>query len=83
MPSLHMPARNSTQYTKDVEVNGYPRSVQVDDTAGQEAYADLRSEKLGTGDVRVPGSVLVEHPAGIAPSPSPHAGLPAGVQHHR
>eukprot|EP01138_Halocafeteria_seosinensis_P005839 gb/GECG01005968.1/.p1 GENE.gb/GECG01005968.1/~~gb/GECG01005968.1/.p1 ORF type:complete len:209 (+),score=39.10 gb/GECG01005968.1/:1-627(+) len=37
-------------YTKDVEVNGAPRHIQIDDTAGQEAYADLRSEKLGTGD---------------------------------
>jgi small GTP-binding protein len=37
-------------YTKDVEVNGAPRHVQIDDTAGQEAYADLKNEKLGTGD---------------------------------
>jgi len=37
-------------YTKDVEVNGTPKTIKIDDTAGQEAYADLRSEKLGTGD---------------------------------
>lgn len=37
-------------YTSDVEVNGAPRHIQLDDTAGQEAYADLRAEKLGTGD---------------------------------
>ena len=38
-------------YTKDVEVNGAPRHVEIDDTAGQEAYADLKKEKMSTGDV--------------------------------
>ena len=37
-------------YTKDVEVLGAPRHVEIDDTAGQEAYADLKKEKMGTGD---------------------------------
>jgi len=37
-------------YTKDVEVFGAPRHIEIDDTAGQEAYADLKREKLGTGD---------------------------------
>lgn len=37
-------------YTKDVEVGGAPRHVEIDDTAGQEAYADLKKEKLATGD---------------------------------
>jgi hypothetical protein len=37
-------------YTKDVEVMGMPRHIEIDDTAGQEAYADLKKEKLGTGD---------------------------------
>jgi hypothetical protein len=38
-------------YTKDVEVNGAPRHIEIDDTAGQEAYADLKKEKMSTGDV--------------------------------
>lgn len=38
-------------YTKDVEVSGAPRHVEIDDTAGQEAYADLKKEKMSTGDV--------------------------------
>jgi len=42
-------------YTKDIELDGAPRHLQIDDTAGQEAYADLRNEKLGTGD----GYILV------------------------
>lgn len=42
-------------YTKDVEVNGAPRHVEIDDTAGQEAYADLKKEKMSTGD----GYILV------------------------
>jgi small GTP-binding protein len=37
-------------YTKDVEVNYAPRHVEIDDTAGQEAYADLKKEKMSTGD---------------------------------
>lgn len=37
-------------YTKDVEVNGAPRHIEIDDTAGQEAYADLKKEKMSTGD---------------------------------
>lgn len=37
-------------YTKDIELDGAPRHLEIDDTAGQEAYADLRNEKLGTGD---------------------------------
>ena len=37
-------------YTKDVEIDGAPRHVEIDDTAGQEAYADLKREKLATGD---------------------------------
>jgi small GTP-binding protein len=37
-------------YTKDVEVSGAPRHVEIDDTAGQEAYADLKKEKMSTGD---------------------------------
>jgi small GTP-binding protein len=42
-------------YTKDVEVFGAPRHIEIDDTAGQEAYADLKKEKMSTGD----GYVLV------------------------
>lgn len=42
-------------YTKDVEVNGAPRHIEIDDTAGQEAYADLKKEKMSTGD----GYILV------------------------
>lgn len=42
-------------YTKDIELDGAPRHLEIDDTAGQEAYADLRNEKLGTGD----GYILV------------------------
>ena len=42
-------------YTKDVEVGGQPKHVEIDDTAGQEAYADLKKEKMSTGD----GYVLV------------------------
>jgi hypothetical protein len=38
-------------YTKDVEVHGAPRHIEIDDTAGQEAYADLKKEKMSTGDV--------------------------------
>jgi GTPase SAR1 family protein len=66
-------------YTKDLEVDGAPRHVEIDDTAGQvsrrtgalraraapprhphslptplaaqEAYADLKKEKMSTGDV--------------------------------
>ena len=38
-------------YTKDVEVFGAPRHIEIDDTAGQEAYADLKKEKMSTGDV--------------------------------
>ena len=37
-------------YTKDVEVSGAPRHIEIDDTAGQEAYADLKKEKMSTGD---------------------------------
>jgi small GTP-binding protein len=37
-------------FTKDIELDGVPRHLEIDDTAGQEAYADLRNEKLGTGD---------------------------------
>jgi Ras-related protein Rap-2C len=40
-------------YTKDVEVRGAPRHIEIDDTAGQEAYADLKKEKMSTGDVSV------------------------------
>lgn len=39
-------------YTKDVEVLGAPRHIEIDDTAGQEAYADLKKAKMSTGDVR-------------------------------
>jgi len=37
-------------YTKDVECLGAPRHIEIDDTAGQEAYADLKREKMSTGD---------------------------------
>eukprot|EP00158_Paraphelidium_tribonemae_P010097 Partr_v1_DN3314_c0_g1_i1_m60521 putative member of RAS oncogene family len=37
-------------YTKDIEVDGAPRHIEIDDTAGQEAYADLKKEKMSTGD---------------------------------
>jgi hypothetical protein len=49
-------------YTKDIEVRGAPRHIEIDDTAGQEAYADIRNEKLGEGDVRAgaeAGAVVV------------------------
>ncbi len=46
-------------YTKDVEVNGAPRHITIDDTAGQEAYADLKREKLTTGDVRGRGVAVL------------------------
>jgi len=39
-------------YTKDVEVNGMPRHLEIDDTAGQEIYSDIRKDKMSTGDVR-------------------------------
>lgn len=42
-------------YTKDMEVHGAPRHIEIDDTAGQEAYADLKKEKMSTGD----GYILV------------------------
>lgn len=38
-------------YTKDMEALGAPRHIEIDDTAGQEAYADLKKEKMSTGDV--------------------------------
>ncbi len=38
-------------YTKDIEIKGMPKHVEIDDTAGQEAYADLKKEKMSTGDV--------------------------------
>lgn len=43
-------------YTKDVECLGAPRHIEIDDTAGQEAYADLKREKMSTGDVRITSS---------------------------
>jgi hypothetical protein len=49
--SQYMPTIGD-MYTKDVEVNGAPRHIEIDDTAGQEAYADLKKEKMSTGDVR-------------------------------
>ena len=38
-------------YVKDIEVDGMPKHIEIDDTAGQEAYADLKKEKMSTGDV--------------------------------
>jgi hypothetical protein len=35
-----------------LQVFGAPRHIEIDDTAGQEAYADLKKEKMATGDVR-------------------------------
>ena len=40
-------------YVKDIEVDGMPKHIEIDDTAGQEAYADLKKEKMSTGDVSV------------------------------
>ena len=48
-PPQYMPTIGD-MYTKDMEVLGAPRHIEIDDTAGQEAYADLKKEKMSTGD---------------------------------
>lgn len=39
-------------HTKDIERNGKAASLEIYDTAGQEAYSDLRNSLFGKGHVR-------------------------------
>lgn len=57
--SLSLPP-SPAQYTKDVEVNGFPRSVQLDDTAGQVSPAPRRLSLCACGGDR-PGHPCIAY----------------------